>query len=74
MSDAHQFARDMDLVREILLWAEKGGIPSARPDVDPVKLAYHCVIMQEAELIVGSSSLTPRPSRTGTTYSEISVV
>ncbi len=47
------FARDMDLVRQILFWAEHGGAPNRRPDVDEVALCYHVKLVVEAGLVEG---------------------
>lgn len=59
-SNTPLFARDMDLVREILLWAEKGGSATDAPKVDQVKLAYHCHIMSDGQLIDGTGELYRR--------------
>ena len=48
------FERDMDLVRQILFWAEKGGVPSQRPGDVTVSLCYHVKILVEAGLIDGA--------------------
>ena len=47
------FARDMDLVRAVLGWAEHGGVQGARPQADPVRLCHHVKIMNQAGLIEG---------------------
>lgn len=52
-----EFARDMDLVRAILMWAEKGGWHADAPEADPVKLAYHVRIMTDGGLIDGRAEL-----------------
>ncbi len=51
------FARDMDLVREILFWAEKGGWQADAPKADDVQLAHHVRIMVDGGLIIGSAEL-----------------
>lgn len=43
----------MDLVREILLWAEKGGWLKDAPAADELALCYHVHIMVEGGLICG---------------------
>ena len=46
------FARDMDLVRDILIWMERGAPREERPAKDDDrKFAYHCRIMKDAGLI-----------------------
>jgi hypothetical protein len=46
-----RYARDWDLVREVLIWAENGGDDDTRPAVDDAKLAYHCRLLHQAGLI-----------------------
>lgn len=57
MEDAPIFARDMDLVREILQWAEKGGWHRDAPTVDELKLTYHVKIMVDGGLIDGTGEM-----------------
>jgi hypothetical protein len=59
--DIPLFARDMDLVRAILFWAEDAGRPAKRPDVDRLKLCYHIKIMAEAGLIDGQGDYHRMP-------------
>lgn len=49
--DAPPFARDLDLIREVLLWAEKGGLPATKPKTDEARLAYHCHLLRQGGLI-----------------------
>ena len=58
------FARDMDLLREVLIWAEHGGAKDMRPKADDVPLCYHVKLAKEAGLIDGAGSLNRNP-RTG---------
>ncbi len=45
-------ARDMDLIRDILLWMERGMPKEGRPSPDNTpRYAYHCYLMVDAGLI-----------------------
>jgi hypothetical protein len=56
------FERNMDLVREILIWAEHGGAPGKRPRADEIALGYHIEIMVQADLIDGIGKIHRVPS------------
>jgi hypothetical protein len=59
--DTSALARDPELVRAILLWAEKGGVPSARPGEITVALCFHVKIMIAAGLIEGDGDYYRAP-------------
>jgi hypothetical protein len=52
-------SRDIEIVRAILEWAEKGGIITEKPEgITDARLGYHGEIMKQAGLITGSFSFT----------------
>lgn len=60
--------RDLDLVRDILIWAENGMDRNAKPENGDERFRYHCKLMKEAGLIEavmtsGTMHGGPAPSR-----------
>jgi hypothetical protein len=54
------FARDLDLVRDILLWLKHGAKKSEQPSAsDELRFNYHCQIMEQAGLIKASILTMP---------------
>lgn len=64
MTPVPALARDWDLIREILIWAESGGAKEKRPTADELALCYNVSIMVEAGLIDGQGDIH-RDLRTG---------
>ncbi len=49
------YAREMDLVRDILIWIENGAKHAEQPSKDDEhRFNYHCQIMEQAGLIKAS--------------------
>lgn len=66
MNEKIDMSRDLDLVRDILIWKRDGGDPALRPGGEnPYRFAYHCQIMEEAGLIAGSVRRGTHPERRG---------
>ena len=63
MNEIYPLARDMDVVLEVLRWAEKGGFPKDAPARDELTLAVHVRMMIEAELIEGVADYSRLPGR-----------
>ena len=65
-TDKPTFGYDLDLVREILLWAERGGGSDTAPEAEQPRRAYHAKLMKEAGLIdakIYESNSTSQPGR-----------
>jgi hypothetical protein len=66
-----RFARDMDVVRKILFWAEAGAPASQVPErntAEWLQWLYHCQIMREAGLIDGKIEIKENYSASGPYY------
>jgi hypothetical protein len=73
MDSPPPLALDMDLLRQILIWAEYGGGRDRRPQADDVALCYHIKIMREAGLIEGTGEVYPEPG-TGRLKAGVAIV
>lgn len=67
------FARDLELIREILIWMESGAPDNSQPSADDEKrFAYHCQLMDEIQLI--KAAIMTRPGNNGMMEAQRAVV